>query len=146
MALTLWRSRKPFDGLVRWFDDVERFFDEDFLSTPFTRTWAPAVDVEEKDGAYIVRADLPGLKKDDIHIELHDGILTLRGERDDKHEEKKKNFYRLERYHGNFERSFRVPEGTTEKDISAKYRDGVLELKIPAPKNEAKKAIPIRVE
>lgn len=146
MAITLWRSRKPFEGLVRWFDDVERFFDDDFFGAPSVRSWVPAVDVEEKDGAYIVRADLPGLKKDDIHIELHDGILTLRGERDDKHEEKKKNFYRLERYHGSFERSFRVPEGTTEKDIAAKYRDGVLELRIPAPKVEEKKAIPIKVE
>ncbi|MCX8044578.1 MAG: Hsp20/alpha crystallin family protein [Desulfobacterota bacterium] len=146
MALTLWRSRKPFEALTRWFDDIDRLFNEDFFATPFERTWVPAVDVEEKDGAYIVKADLPGLKKEDIHVELQDGILTLRGERNEKHEEKKGNYYRLERCHGSFERSFRIPEGVTEKDITAKYHDGVLELKIPVPKDESKKAIPIKVE
>jgi len=65
MALTLWRRRKPFEGPSRWFDD-------DFFTETLERNWLPAVDIEEKDGKYLVKADLPGLKKGDIHLELHD--------------------------------------------------------------------------
>lgn len=146
MAITLWRSRRPFEGLNRWFDDVNSWFDEDTFIPEFETTWLPAIDVEEKDGNYIVKADLPGLKKEDIHIELKEGCLTLRGERNEEHEEKKRRYRRIERTYGSFERSFRVPEGVTEKDIHAKYHDGVLELSIPAPKMEEPKAIPIKVD
>jgi HSP20 family protein len=139
MAITLWRTRAPFEGLLRWFDD-------DFFSAEVARAWTPAIDVKEKDGAYLVKADLPGLKKDDIHIELRDSVLTLRGERRDEHEEKKNGYHRIERTFGSFERSLRVPEGVTEKDIHAKYTDGVLELSIPAPAAKEPKAIEIKVE
>lgn len=146
MAITLWRTRKPFEGLNRWCDDFDRWFDDDVFTTRFDRTWMPAVDIEEKNGSYIVKADLPGLKKDDIHIELHDGLLTLRGERKEEHEDKKGKRYRVERIYGSFERTFSVPEGTTEKDIHAKYHDGVLELNIPTAKLEKPKSVPIKVE
>ena len=139
MAITLWRRRWPFEELTRWFED-------DLFSETFEMNWAPAVDIEEKDGKYLVKADLPGLKKKDIHVELHDGYLTLKGERKSKHEEKKENYRRIERTYGSFQRSFRVPEGVTEKDINAKYHDGVLELSIPAPKVEKPKAIEVKVE
>jgi HSP20 family protein len=139
MAITLWRTRTPFEGLLRWFDD-------DAFSADFNRVWTPALDVEEKDGAYLVKADLPGLKKDDIHIELRDNVLTLRGERRDEHEEKKDGYHRIERTFGSFARSLRVPDGVTEKDIHAKYTDGVLELSIPAPAAKEPRAIEIKVE
>lgn len=139
MAITLWRTRTPFEGLLRWFDD-------DFFATGFERDWIPAIDVEEKDGTYLVKADLPGLKKEDIHIELRNRVLTLRGERREEHEDKKKGYHRVERTFGSFERSLRVPEGVTEKDIHAKYTDGVLELSIPAPTAKEHKAIDVKVE
>jgi len=146
MAITLWRTRRPFEGLSRWYDDFNSWFDDDFFALNGTTSWAPAIDVEEKDGAYLLKADLPGLKKEDIHVELNNGCLTLRGERKDEHEEKKGTCRRVERTYGSFERSFRVPKGTSEKDIHAKYHDGVLELTIPAPKAEAPKALEIKVE
>jgi HSP20 family protein len=139
MAITLWRNRTPFEGLLRWFED-------ETFPADFDRTFTPALDVEEKDGTYLVKADLPGLKKDDIHIELRNGLLTLRGERRDEHEEKKGRYHWVERTYGSFERSFCVPEGVTEKDIHAKYRDGVLELSIPVPKAPEPKAIEVKVE
>ncbi len=139
MAITLWKTRTPFEGLLRLFDD-------DFFSADADRVWTPAIDVKEKDGTYLVKADLPGLKKDDIHIELRNSVLTLRGERRDEHEEKKDGYHRVERTFGSFERSLRVPEGVTEKDIHAKYTDGVLELSIPAPAAKEPKAIEIKVE
>ena len=146
MAITLWRNRIPFEGLTRWFDDIDTWFDTGFFTEVPERMWRPAIDVEEKDGNYLVRADLPGMKKKDIHVELKEGYLTLRGERKSEHEENKDNYHRIERTYGTFERSFRVPEGVTEKDIHAKYKDGVLELTIAAPKVEEPKTTEVKVE
>jgi HSP20 family protein len=152
MAITLWRGRRPFEGITRFMDDVDTLFDFDrwfdfgVRRPSMEGIWKPAVDIEEKNGKYLLTADLPGVKKEDIHVELHDGYLTLKGERKEQHEEKKKSSYRTERIYGSFERSFRVPEGVTEKDIKAKYHDGVLELSIPAPKVADKKAIEVKIE
>ena len=145
MALTLWRQRRPFEGLTRWLEDLDNWFDDDFLTEEIGK-WAPAVDIEEKDGKYLLKADLPGLKKSDIHLELHDGYLTIKGERKSENEEKKDNYRRVERTYGTFQRTFKVPDGLTEKDIKAKYKDGVLELTIPTPKAEEPKAIDVKVE
>jgi HSP20 family protein len=146
MAITLWRQRRPFEGLTGWFDDIDTWFDTGFFTEMPERTWRPAIDIEEKDGNYLVRADVPGLKKEDIHIELHDGYLTLRGERKSEHKEKKGGYERFERTYGSFERTLCVPEGVTEKDIHAHYKDGVLELTVPIPKVEQPKTTEIKIE
>jgi len=138
MAITLWRNRVPFEGLTRWCDDIDTELPE--------RIWRPAIDIEVKDEKYMVRADLPGMKKNDIHIELKDGYLTLRGERKSEHEENEDNYHRIERTYGTFERTFKVPEGITEKDIHAKYKDGVLELTVPTPKVEEPKTVELKIE
>ena len=146
MAITLWRNRRPFEGLTGWFDDIDTWFDTGFFTDLPETVWRPAIDIEEKDGNYLVKADLPGMNKKDIHLELRDGYLTLRGERKSEQEENKDNYHRIERTYGTFERSFRVPEGVTEKDIHAKYKDGVLELTIPTPKVEEPKTTEVKVE
>jgi HSP20 family protein len=128
------------------FNDFDSWFYNDFFDTEIEKTWLPAIDIEEKDGKYLVKADLPGLKKEDIHIELKGDYLTLRGERHAEHEDKEKNYHRIERTYGSFQRSFRVPEGLTEKDIKAKYKDGTLELTIPVPEAKKPKAIKVKVE
>ena len=146
MAITLFSNRRPFEGITRWFDDVDTWFDTGLFSDLPDKMWRPAIDVEEKDGKYLVRADLPGLNKKDIHVELHDGYLTLRGERKSEHEENKDNYHRIERTYGTFERTFRVPEGVTDKDIHAKYKDGVLELTLAAPKVEEPKTTEVKID
>ena len=146
MAITLWRNRRPFEGLTSWFDDVDTFFENDLFTKPRVKNWIPAMDIEEKDGTYLVKADLPGVNKDDIHLELRDGYLTLKGERKYEHEEKEDHYRRIERTHGSFQRSLKVPEGLTQKDIKAKYRDGVLELTIPTPKVEKPKSINVKID
>ena len=146
MAITLWRNRRPFEGLERWYDDIDTWFDTGFFADFPEKIWRPAIDLEEKDGNYLVKADLPGMRKEDIHVELKDGYLTLRGERKSEHEENKDNYHMIERTYGTFERSFRVPNGVTEKDIHAKYHNGVLELSVPTPKVKKPKAIDIKVE
>ncbi len=146
MAITLWRERRPFEGLTRWFDDIDTWFDTGLFTEMPEKQWRPAIDVEEKDGKYVVRADLPGMKKGDIHIELSNGCLTLRGERKSEHKEKKDNYRRVERTYGCFERTLNVPEGVTEKDIHASYKDGVLEVSMPVPKAEETKTTDIKIE
>jgi HSP20 family protein len=146
MAITLLRNRTPFEGLTRRFNDIDPWYDTGFFGGIPDTTWRPAIDVEENDGTYLLRADLPGMKKKDIHIELHDGYLTLRGERKSEHEEKNDTYRRVERTYGSFERTFRVPEGVTEKDIHAKYKDGVLELTVPTPKVEEPKTVELKIE
>ena len=146
MAITLFRNRRPFEGLTQWFDDIDTWFDTGFFTEVAETLFRPAIDIEEKDGNYVVRADLPGMNKKDIHVELRDGYLTLRGERKSEQEENKDNYHRIERTYGRFERSLRVPEGVSEKDIHAMYKDGVLELRIPAPKVEEPKTTEVKVE
>jgi len=146
MALTLWRTRRPFEGLSRIIGDFDSWFDDDFFTAKADGIWTPAVDIEEKNGTYLLTADLPGVKKDDLHVELKDGYLTLKGVKESKHEDKQEHYHRYERTYGCFERTFKVPEGVTEKDIKAKYHDGVLELAIPTPKPEKPKAINVTIE
>ena len=156
MAITLFRRKEPF-GLLSNFDrDIDRWFGEDWFGMDTMRstifndfvdtTWTPAVDIEEKDGKYVLKAELPGLKKEDIHVELKDGYLTLRGERNMEHEDKKKNYHRIERAYGSFERSFRVPDTVKEKDIHASFKDGILELTVPVMEDAKHKAIDIKIE
>ena len=86
------------------------------------------------------------MKKGDIHIELRNGYLTLRGERKSEHKEKDDTYRRVERTYGAFERTLSVPEGVTEKDIHAQYKDGVLEVTMPVPKPEEPKTTEIKIE
>ena len=113
MAITLFRRRRPFEGLTTWFNDFDSWFENDFFDRTIQTTWTPAVDIEKKNGKYLLKADLPGIDKKDIHVELKDGYLTLKGERKSEHEDKNDNYHRVERTYGSFQRSFRVPEGLT---------------------------------
>jgi HSP20 family protein len=91
----------------------------------------PSCDVEESEDHYLMALDLPGMKKEDIKIELHDGNLRIWGERSRESEEKKKGIYRSERFYGSFERSFRLPYDVKAEDIQTEYKDGVLRLAVP---------------
>ena len=146
MALTLFKKRRPFEGLTTWYDDFENFFDDSFNTENLKSNWYPAVDIEHKEKEYILRADLPGLTKEGIKVTIENGYLTLKGERKTENEENINNYHRIERSYGSFQRSFKIPEGLTEKQIKAKYHDGVLELTIPTPKVEEPKAIDVKIE
>ncbi len=100
--------------------------------------WAPQVDIFQRGDNLIVRADLPGLKKEDVDIEVNDGVLTIRGEREDKSENEQEGFYRSERSYGSFFRAIPLPEGASAENAQATFNDGVLEVTIPTPKAQAK--------
>jgi len=136
---------------------VDRFFD-DFLGygglsrgrrsspVPASRdtgqtttqgVWYPLVEMQERDGKLVISVDLPGTKKEDVHIEIRDDVLILRGERYDEREENQSGIYRSERVYGRFERVIPLPEGVRTADAEATFHNGVLEISIPLEKRES---------
>jgi len=107
-------------------------------------TWAPAVDIYETNDSFVVSADLPGLNKDEIQIDLKDNTLTLKGEKKFEEKVSKDNYIRIERAYGSFVRSFTLPQNVDPEKIKAKYKEGVLEITIP--KKEEAKPKQIKVE
>ena len=108
--------------------------------------WAPPVDISETDGEYLIRASLPGVKKEDAKVMVEDGMLTLSGERQQQEEQKDEKFHKVESFYGSFSRSFALPEAVEEKAIRADSRDGVLTVHVPKIKVEAKKPTTIKVQ
>jgi HSP20 family protein len=136
-APALWGN--PYGILRQLTGEMERFFE-----SPTSRiagearpiegaAWSPSLDVFEKDGTLVVRADLPGLTKDEVQVEVTDEAITLKGERKKEIEEKKEGFYRLERAYGSFYRAVPLPEGIKPEDVKATFKNGVLEVTAPLP-------------
>jgi HSP20 family protein len=107
-------------------------------------TWYPSVDIHETDGCIVVQAELPGLKKEDIEIEVKKNILTLEGVRTEDAEIKEENYYRQERRFGKFRRSLTMPAEIRPEKVVATYKAGVLEIKIPKPEELKPKQVDIR--
>jgi HSP20 family protein len=133
----------PFSVVKRFGEEMDRLFgdfglDRNWIPPALTgeagRTWTPQVEIFERDGELVVRADLPGLKKEDVKVELADDGLTIEGERRSEHEENGEGYYRSERSYGNFYRRLPLPEGANPDDATAKFHDGVLEVTMPARK------------
>jgi HSP20 family protein len=134
--LNPFRSRRGFYDPV---SEINRMFD-DMLSnqarqprgrqsTEITE-WAPAIDVVTDDGNLVLTAELPGVKQEDVNITLHEGVLTISGERKTEQEEERGGYYVRERRYGSFSRSLSVPEGVDESKIHARYENGVLEVTV----------------
>lgn len=96
--------------------------------------WSPQVEMFERDGNFVIQADLPGIKKDDVKVEITDHQLTVEGERKDEREEKGEGFFRSERTYGSFFRQIPLPEGVDTKKAKAEFKNGVLEISMDAPK------------
>ena len=108
--------------------------------------WSPSVDISETEGEYLIRAALPGVKKEDAKVMVEDGMLTLSGERQQQEELKDEKFHKVESFYGNFSRSFALPDKVDDKAIRADSRDGVLTVHVPKVKVEAKKPTTIKVQ
>ena len=148
----------PFSFMRRFSEEMDRLF-EDFgfgrgsLAPSFGRGlfptsfgdfgqtgWSPQVEVFEREGQLVVRADLPGLNKDDVKVEVTDDAITISGERKQEHEERREGFYRSERSYGSFYRQIPLPEGASADDASATFRDGVLEITMRAPQRQEQRS------
>lgn len=143
----------PFGMMRRFTKDMERlfadfegfrvpgFFDREFFpfDTEFENVaWMPQVELHRNNGELMVRADLPGLTKDDVKVELTDEALTISGERKEEKEEKREGFYRSERNYGRFYRQIPLPDGVETHKANATFRNGVLEVTVPVAKSESK--------
>ena len=107
--------------------------------------WSPLVDITEDDKEYVVKAEIPDMKKEDIKINVHDDVLTVSGERKYEKEEKGKKFHRVERAYGSFMRSFALPENADGSKINAEYKDGMLKVHLPKSEQAKQKAIEVKI-
>jgi HSP20 family protein len=108
--------------------------------------WAPAVDIQETDKEYIVKADLPEVKKEDVKVELEDGVLTVEGERKLEKEEKGKKFHKIEREYGKFVRRFALPIEIDAGRLSAEFKEGVLNVHLPKSPETKPKTVTVNVQ
>ncbi len=133
--------RDPFAMMRDMTSEFDRLFgDWPFFRRPELRertaseiAWYPRVDVFEKDNRLVTKIDLPGMKKEDVKVEVTDGHLIITGERKHEAEEKNEGFYRREREYGSFYRTVPLPEGAGVDDVRATFADGVLEVSVPLP-------------
>lgn len=133
--LSLWDPFADFDRVRREFAG----------NAPQRQGYAPAVDIEEQEKAFVLWAELPGVKREDLHIEVDDDVLTIKGERKfDAGQEEGKRFQRVERRYGSFERRFAVPQHVDASAIEANLADGVLELKLPKKPEVTPRRIEVR--
>lgn len=128
----------PFRGFMDVQGEFDRLFDEMMRNLPrrggsqraTKAVWAPAIDVLTRDGDVVIRAELPGVKQEDVDITLSQGLLTISGKSGEEHEEERGGYYVRERRQGSFRRSISLPEGTDESKIQARFEDGVLEVTV----------------
>lgn len=136
----------PFERLLSLRDEVNRLFDgspgdrEEFL-----RGWTPAIDVHADKDNVFVQAELPGMKKEDIEIALHDGVLSISGERKSEDTREENGTYRSERYFGRFHRSIPLETQVNASKVSAQYKDGLLTITLPKAEEVKPKQIEIKV-
>jgi HSP20 family protein len=134
-TLVRWDPAREVDTLQ---GEVNRIFDtffggRDTDGGSYARRWVPAMDLVETDEHLVLKADLPGLSKDDVNIDIKEGVLTVSGERRSEREDKGEGYYRVERAFGGFSRSLSLPEGIDAERVTADFADGVLEVRIPKP-------------
>jgi HSP20 family protein len=138
------RETSPFTLMRRLSDDMERIVEDTWgarrfprlfraLELPDTR-WMPDIEAFERKGEFVVRADLPGMNKDNVKVEVSDGALVIQGERKEEKEQKEKGYYAAERSYGAFYRALPLPDGVKADEARATFKDGVLEIAMPAGK------------
>jgi len=142
-----WFIVDPWDEMRRLQRSLDRVFDDSLANAPksstdvtttgnspfFVRNWRPVCDVKETDKSIIIYTELPGIPKEHINVDVHDGMLTISGERKAEKEDKNEKYHRCERSIGKFTRSMALPDGVDTSNIIAHYNNGILELEVPKP-------------
>lgn len=141
-----------FSGLSELHQALDRLFDRNFLDwekdfpTMEMTHWVPKIDVKEKDNQYIIRADVPGVNAKDIEVNLENGVLTVKGKKESETKEEKENYVRVERSSGSFYRALNLPDAGDASKITAKSKNGVLEIIIPKNNKSSSHKIQIKEE
>jgi HSP20 family protein len=145
MTVVRWEPLRELSSLQT---EMNRLFNTAFDSPGSNggaRRWVPAMDLVETADDFVLRADLPGMRQDDVKIEVEDNVLTVSGERAAEHEAREAGFHRLERAFGHFSRSLTLPKGVDHEAVTAAFTDGVLEVRIPKPAQSKPRRIEIAV-
>ena len=150
MTLIKWH---PVTSLSSEFANMQREIDRMFgslqggvLDNGDNAAWLPAVDIVENDGAYVVRAELPGVNKDDVKITVENDILTIKGEKKNEKESKENQFTRIERSYGSFQRSFTLPSSVESGKIEASFENGILTVTVPKAEEVKPKQIEVKLK
>jgi HSP20 family protein len=146
MQLTKW---DPFREMEDVFDRYSKALSWPRLGGSEIMTggdWAPRVDIAETENEFIIKAEVPEVKKDEVKISVDNGVLSIQGERKQEKEEKGKKFHRVERYYGSFTRSFTLPDNVDETKIEASFKDGMLNIQIPKSEKSKPKAIDVKIK
>ena len=150
--MTLMKRRRDLWDPLMWVGDLREEMDRALSRSLFRgngseeRLWEPEIDLlEEKDG-FLVKADVPGLKKEEFHIKVEGKLLTLQGERKQEKEIKEKNYYASERFYGTFSRMIELPTEIKTEAVKATYKDGVLEISLPKSEGAKSKEISIEIK
>lgn len=145
-----YRSASPFNMLQRFADEVDRVFDDFGFGSTRSRLpwrsplssqamWSPDVEVFHRNSELVIHADLPGLTKDEVKVDVTESAVTIQGERHRQHEEEHEGIFRSERSYGSFHRTIPLPEGVIVDQAKATFKDGVLEITMPAPPEQARR-------
>jgi HSP20 family protein len=137
---------EPFRELSSLQTEMNRLFNAAFDQpggNGGARRWSPAMDLVETDDHFVLRADLPGMTESDVNIELEDNVLTVAGERKAEHEDKREGYYRVERAFGSFSRALTLPKGVDPEAVTADFKNGVLEVRVPKPEQRKPRKIAI---
>lgn len=147
MSKQLWNPFEEFENMLERYSKSGASNIGKQLNTDMSfADWSPSVDIEEEDDKYLIKADLPGVDKENIDVKLENGVLSIRGEKTTESETGKgTKRHRTERFHGSFARSFTLPEAVKADQVEASYKDGVLSLVIPKQDEIKPKSIDIKV-
>jgi len=152
-GISPWTQSSPFSFMRRFGEEMDRIFDDfgfgglglgpSSFGNLGQGIWSPQIEMFEREGKLVVRADLPGLTKDDVKVDLDDDAITIQGDRRSEHEENREGYYRSERSYGSFYRTIPLPEGVNGEAAKASFRDGVLEIEMEAPQRKAGRRLDI---
>lgn len=146
MALVRWDPWREIDDMFHRYTRAVGLPRTGGQATMEPGEWTPQVDIAETDKEFVIKAEIPEVKKEDVKVTVENGILTIRGERKQETEEKGKKFHRVERHFGSFTRCFTLPENVDAANIKASFKDGMLGLQIRKTAEAKPKAIDVKVE
>lgn len=143
---------EPFREMERMLESMERFAEEVFgrpmrrRRTPVVTEWVPSIEMFEKGDEFVVRAELPGVHKKDVHVSVTDDVLTIRGERKREEEVKEEDYHHCESLYGSFHRAVSLPLKVEGEKVKASFKDGILEIRLPKAKEILERAREIKIE
>jgi HSP20 family protein len=145
MTLIKWDALREIENLLDRYNRPSQWLPQRGQELLSTGEWCPSVDISETEQEFLIKAELPGLQKEDVKVNMKDNVLTLQGSRKQESETKGHHYHRIERSYGNFLRSFTLPENIDTNKLKANFNNGILEIKIPKSETAINKSIEIAI-